>query len=114
MNDKLYIKKIIRDDGASFAFDGQEIYLAKDNTLLVRPDPNTTSVEFTEADGGEMVRQRNATYSQTVNGLIIPKETDYWTLTSALSLFFEINHTYKLVYIKRPRFFTSADLISKV
>lgn len=114
MNDKLYIKKIIRDDGASFAFDGQEIYLAKDNTLLVRPDPNTTSVEFTEADGGEMVRQRNATYSQTVNGLIIPKETDYWALTSALSLFFEINHTYKLVYIKKDgtMFATSGAWIS--
>lgn len=101
MNGKLYIKKIIRDDGASFAFDGQEIYLARDNTLLVRPDPNTTAVEFTEADGGEMVRQRSATYSQKVNGLIVPKTTDYWTLASVLSLFFEINHTYKIIYVRK-------------
>jgi len=114
MNDKLYIKKIIRDDGASFAFDGQEIYLAKDNTLLVRPDPNTTAVEFTEADGGEMVRQRNATYTQDVKGIIVPKTTDYWTLTSSLSLFFQINHTYKLIYIKKDgtMFATSGAWIS--
>ena len=114
MNDKLYIKKIIRDDGASFAFDGQEIYLAKDNTLLVRPDPNTTAVEFTEADGGEMVRQRNATYTQDVKGIIVPKSTDYWTLTSSLSLFFQINHTYKLIYIKKDgtMFATSGAWIS--
>lgn len=114
MDDKLYIKKIIRDDGVSFAFNGQEVYLAQDNTLLVRPDPSTTAVEFTEADGGEMVRQRNATYMQTVNGLIVPKTTDYWTLTSSLSLFFGINHTYKLIYIKKDgsMFATSGAWIS--
>ncbi len=101
MDGKLYIKKIIRNDGATFSFDGEEIFLARDNTLLVRPDPSTTAVEFTEADGGEMVRQRNATYMQTVNGLIVPKTTDYWTLVTSLSLFFEVNHTYKIIYIKK-------------
>ena len=101
MNDKLYIKKIIRDDGVFLSFDGREVYLAQDNTLLVRPDPATTSVEFTEADGGEMIRQQNSIYEQTVNGIIIPKETDYWALTTRLSSFFQINHTYKIVYIKK-------------
>ena len=78
MNDKLYIKKFIRDDGETLSFDGQELYLAKDNVLLVRPDPNTTAVEYTEADGGEMVRQHNSAYDQPVNGLLIPKTSDYW------------------------------------
>ena len=101
MNDKLYIKKFIRDDGQKLSFDGEQLYLAQENTLLVRPDPNTTAVSFTEADGGEMIRQQNNTYDQPVNGLIIPKTTDYWTLTTQLSLFFKINHTYKIIYTKK-------------
>lgn len=101
MEDKLYIKKFIRDDGETLSFDANEIYLAKDNTLLVRPDPNTTSVNYTEADGGEMIRQQNLTYDQPVNGLIVPKTTDYWELTSKLSLFFRTNHTYKIIYVKK-------------
>ena len=101
MNDKLYIKKFIRDDGETLAFDGEQIYLAKNNTLLVRPDPSTTAVNFTEADGGEMIRQQNTTYDQPVNGLIIPKSTDYWTLSTQLSLFFKVNHTYKIIYVKK-------------
>lgn len=100
MDNKFYIKKFIRDDGETLSFDGEELYLAQDNTLLVRPDPNTTAVDYTEADGGEMIRQQNTTYEQTINGLIIPKSTDYWTLTSQLGLFFQINHTYKIVYVK--------------
>ena len=83
------------------SFDANEIYLAEDNTLLVRPNPNTTSVNYTEADGGEMIRQQNSTYDQPVNGLIVPKTTDYWELTSKLSLFFRINHTYKIIYVKK-------------
>lgn len=101
MNDKLYIKKFIRDDGETLSFDGNEIYLAQENTLLVRPDPNTTAVEYTEADGGEMVRQHNSIYEQPVNGLIIPKTTDYWQLTATLSRFFQVNHTFKIIYIKK-------------
>lgn len=101
MDGKLYIKKIIRDDGEVLLFDAKEIYLSESNTLLVRPDPNTTAVDYTEADGGEMVAQRNSTYSQTINGLIVPKETDYWALVSRLSSFFQINHTFKVIYIKK-------------
>lgn len=100
MQGKLYIKKIIRDDNRIFTFDGNEVYLAENNTLLVRPDPDTTAVDFTEADGGEMVSQRNTTYSQPIKGLIIPKDTSYWELTARLSQFFQINHTFKIIYIK--------------
>lgn len=101
MDDKLYIKKFIRDDGETLSFDGEELYLAQENTLLVRADPATTAVEYTESDGGEMVRQRNATYTQPIKGLIIPKDTTYWDLTTDLSLFFKINHNYKIIYIKK-------------
>ena len=101
MDGKLYIKKFIREDGETLSFDGEEIYLAQDNTLLVRPDPNTTSVSYTEADGGEMIRQQAAIYDQTINGLIIPKNTDYWTLSTKLSLFFKFNYTYKIIYTKK-------------
>lgn len=98
MDGKLYIKKIIRDDKAVFNFDGEEIYLAQDNTLLNRPDPDTTAVDYTEVDGGEMVHQRNSIYDQTINGLIIPKTTSYWSLAQRLAAFFQINHTYKIIY----------------
>lgn len=110
MDDKFYIKKIIRSDGAKFSFDGEEIYLAQNNTLLVRPDPNTTSVEYTESDGGEMIRQRNSTYAQPINGLIVPKTTDYWNLAAQLSLFFKINYTYKIIYKRKDgTMFASQD-----
>lgn len=101
MEDKLYIKKFIRDDGETLSFDGEEIYLAEKNTLLVRANPATTAVEYTESDGGEMIRQRNATYTQTINGLIVPKTSTYWDLETQLSLFFKINHTYKIIYVKK-------------
>ena len=101
MDNKFYIKKFIRDDDETLSFDGEEIYLAQDNTLLVRPDPSTTAVNYTEADGGEMIRQQNATYEQPINGLIIPKTTSYWDLASKLGLFFQINHNYKIVYLKK-------------
>lgn len=101
MDNKFYIKKFIRDDGETLSFDGVEIYLAQENTLLTRPNPNTTAVNYTEADGGEMVRQQNTPYDQTINGLIVPKSSTYRALTSQLSLFFKINHTYKIVYIEK-------------
>lgn len=114
MDGKLYIKKIIRSDGEKLAFDGEEIYLAQDNTLLTRPDPNTTAVSYTGADGGEMIRQQAALYDQTINGLIIPKTTDYWTLTAQLSHFFRLNYNYKIIYIKKDgtMFATSGAWIS--
>ena len=98
MDGKLYIKKIIRDDKEVFNFDGEEIYLAQDNTLLTRPNPDTTAVNYTEVDGGEMVHQRNTIYDQTINGIIVPKTTSYWTLAQRLAAFFQINHTYKIIY----------------
>lgn len=101
MNDKFYIKKIIRDDAETLIFDDNEIYLAEKNNLLIRPDPNTTAVEYTGVDGGEMIKQRNTIYQQEIVGLIIPRTTDYWTLTQTLSSFFKINHTYKIVYIRK-------------
>ena len=101
MDDKFYIKKIVRDDGEAFGFDGQEIYLAQDNSLLIRPNPDTTAVEFTGADGGEMVSQRNSTYTQPIKGLIIPKSTTYWALVSKLGEFFRINHNYSVIYKKK-------------
>ena len=101
MDGKLYIKKFIRDDGETLSLNAEELYLAEKNTLLVRTNPATTAVEYTEADGGEMIRQRGATYAQTINGLIVPKTMDYWTLQAKLSRFFILNHTYKIVYIKK-------------
>ena len=101
MDGKLYIYKFIRDDGTQLKFDADELYLAKKNTLLNRPDPDTSAVDYTEADGGEMIRQKSSTYKQDVNGLIIPKTTDYWVLCSKLSQFFQVNHTYKIIYIKK-------------
>lgn len=101
MDNKLYIKKFIRDDGETLSFDAEELYLSSDNTILVRPDPLTTAVNYTEADGGEMVHQQADTYEQPVNGIIIPKSTSYWDLTSRLSLFFKLNHNYKIIYIKK-------------
>ena len=101
MDNKLYIKKFIRDDGEILSFDGNEIYLAKDNVLLARPTPNTTAIDYTEADGGEMISQRDTIYDQPINGLIVPKETDYWSLSGQLSRFFRIRHTYKIIYIKK-------------
>lgn len=101
MDNKLYIKKFIRDDGETLSFDGQELYLAQDNILLVRPDPNTTSVDYTEADGGEMIRQQNAVYEQQINGILIPKTRTFWDIETQLSLFFQINHHYKIIYVKK-------------
>lgn len=101
MDGKLYIKKIIRDDSKIFAFDDEEVYLAHENTLLVRPNPNTTSINYTEADGGEMIGQQNGIYEQTIQGLIIPRRTDYWEISKKLSQFFQIKHTYKIIYIKK-------------
>lgn len=100
MDSKLYIDKFIRDDGATLSFDSHEIYLSEDNTLLARPNPDTTSIEYTEMDGGEMIRQRNSSYEQEIKGLIVPKVTDYWVIVSGIASFFQNNHTYKIIYKK--------------
>lgn len=109
MNDKFYIKKIIRDDGVWLELDDREILLDVDNTLVVRPNPDTTAVNFTEANGGEMVSQRLATFDQTINGLIIPRDTAYWQLVQKLTTFFQINHTYKIIYIEKDGTMFSAS-----
>ncbi len=98
---KMYIKKFIRDDGATLELDGIELYLAMDNTLLARPNPETTAINYTEANGGEMIRQQNPAFEQPINGLLIPKETPYWELVQKLNTFWQINHTYRLIYMKR-------------
>ena len=33
MDDKLYIKKFIRDDGEKLSFDGEQLYLAQEYTV---------------------------------------------------------------------------------
>lgn len=96
-----YIKKIVRDDGEKLSFDQNEIYLADSNAnLLMRPDVETTSVEYTEADGGEMIAQRLASYDQQINGIIAPKTSNYWTLRNQVAGFFQKNHTFYIVYEK--------------
>lgn len=100
MAKKFYIRKIVRDDGEQFTFDQEEIYLAEDNTLLVNADVETTFEDYTEADGGEMIAQKLPSFEQEINGLIVPKITDYWTLRAKLTDFFQVRHTYYIVYEK--------------
>ena len=100
MSKLFYIKKIVRDDKATLTFDRYEVYLDEENSLLNRPEISTTAVDYTEADGGEMIAQRLLAGEQVINGLIIPKENDYWTLRNRLTAFFQINHTYYIVYEK--------------
>lgn len=109
MNDKFYIKKIIRDDGVWLDFDDREILLDVDNTLVVRPNPDTSAVDYTEVNGGEMIAQRLTTFDQTINGLILPRETSYWQLVRSLTSFFQINHTYKIIYIEKDGTMFSVD-----
>lgn len=101
MDDTFYIKKFIRSDGTQFSLDKNEIYLDEDNNLLIRPDPDTTAVAYTEANGAEMIRQQNHTYSQEINGLIVPKATPYWDLVTEMTAFFRINYTYKIIYARK-------------
>lgn len=101
MEGKFYIKKFIRDDGATLELDGVKILLAEENAFLQRADPNTTTIEFTEADGGEMLSQRLTTVEQTINGLLLAKDNDYWTLANKMIGFFKIRHFFKIIYIKK-------------
>ena len=100
MSKYFYIKKIVRDDKQVIEFDQREIYLDEENSLLTRPEIETSKVEYTEADGGEMVAQRLASGEQVINGLLIPRTSNYWTLRNKLTAFFQINHTYFIVYEK--------------
>lgn len=96
-----YIKKIIRNDKAKLEFDQFELYLDEENTLLTRPEIATTAIDYTEADGGEMIAQRLLSTEQPINGIIIPKTTDYWTLRNRLADFFKTGHNYFIVYEKK-------------
>lgn len=100
MAKKFYIKKIVRDDKEQLVFDQTEVYLDHDNTLLVRPEVETSYQDYTEADGGEMIAQKFPSFDQPINGLIVPKTTNYWTLRNQLTNFFKKNHNYFIVYEK--------------
>lgn len=101
MSKYFYIKKIIRDDKEQFEFDQFEVYLDEENSLLARPEIATTSIDYTEADGGEMISQRLASGEQTINGIIIPKTNTYWTLRKRLTDFFQTKHNYYIIYEKK-------------
>lgn len=98
MSELFYIKKLIRDDKAVLEFDQNEIYLDEENTMIMRPEIETTAVPFTEADGGEMVAQRLAFTEQPINGLIVPKTSTFWQLHNQLTAFFVTNHSYAIIY----------------
>lgn len=98
---KFYIKKFIRDDGETLEIDRTNLYLYEENALLARPDPETTSISYTEHDGGEMLHQKNPPHDQTIQGLIIPRATNYWTLALRLTSFWRINHTYRIIYERK-------------
>lgn len=100
MAKKFYLKKIVRDDGQQFIFDQENFYLAKDNTLLIASQVETTYEDYTEADGGEMIAQKLPSFEQPIQGLLITKEANYWDLRNKLSGFFQVRHTYYLVYEK--------------
>lgn len=100
MSKLFYVKKIVRSDGEQLVIDQHEIYLAEDNELLVRPEPRTSFEDYTEANGGEMIRQQLPSFVQTLNGLIVAKENDYFTIRTRMTAFFKINFTYFIVYEK--------------
>lgn len=106
-DNKIYIVKFIRDDDVELEFDAKNILLNEENTLLTRPDPDTSEVNFTETNGGVMVRQRNPIFTQDINGLIVPKTRSYREIYMEIAAFWKINHTYKIVYIT-----TDGDMFS--
>jgi hypothetical protein len=101
MNEKFYVKKIIRDDSAVFEFDANEIYLSTNNTMLIRPEIYSTDVNYTDTDGGEMILQKLPPQEQPFEGIIYPKTSDYWDLYFKLGAFFKINHYYTIIYKKK-------------
>lgn len=101
MEDKFAVRTIIRDDGVRLEFDEKEIYLSADNILLNRPEINSTDVDFTDVNGGEMIYQKLPPHEQPFNGLIFPKTSNYWNLYTKISGFFRINHNYKIIYRRK-------------
>lgn len=92
--------KIIRSDGETLEFNN-EIMLSSDNTLLVSGEPNTTSVNYTDSDGGEMIHQKIEPGEQELDGIILPVVSSYWALFTKLKNFFRVNYTYKLIYRRK-------------
>lgn len=99
--DKFYVRSVVRDDGERLDFDGREIYLDRENSLLVRPEIQSSEVEYTDISGGEMIHQRQMTHAQSFNGIMYPRFSDYWILYFKLSAFFKINRKYTVVYRQR-------------
>ena len=108
---KFKIWKLLRDDGETFVIDEKEIYLAQDNSILAMPEIDTSEVEYTEVDGGEMIGQRLHPLIQTINGIMLPNtEGAYLELVTKLINFFKINHTYTILYrTKTGKLFTRRD-----
>ena len=77
---KFSLVAVVRDDGERLDLTGSEVRLSADNSLLQRPDIDTSDIDYTDTDGGEMIRQRLSTYTQSINGLILPKESGFWKL----------------------------------
>lgn len=101
MQNKFYVRTIVRDDNVRFDFDASEIYLSTDNTLLARPEIDSTDINYTDADGGEMIHQKLLPHEQEFKGIIYPRVTDYWTLYFRLVSFFQHNHYYKIIYKRK-------------
>lgn len=101
LSGKFVLAAIIRDDGERLDFTGSEIRLSADNSLLRRPEIESSDIDYTDTNGGEMVRQRLAPYAQTINGWILPKTKSFWALYSKISSFFAINRTFTLVYCRK-------------
>lgn len=98
MDNLFYVRTIWRDDNVRFDFDGNELYLSVDNVLLPRPDIDSSEIQYTDVDGGEMLSQRLQIGAMSLNGIMYPRTSSYWTLYSKLSSFFKINHTYRIIY----------------
>lgn len=96
--DKFTVQAFIRDDGKKLEIDESQIFLADENDILVNAEAETSDMEYTEQNGGEMIRQRLMIGSQSFAGIIRPVEDSYQTLMSKLRGFFQINHTYQVIY----------------
>jgi hypothetical protein len=100
-SNKFTLAALIRDDGKRLDLTGSEIRLSADNSLLARPEIESSDIDYTDMNGGEMIRQRLSSYTQTINGIITPGSTSFWNLYTAISSFFAINHTFTLVYCRK-------------
>jgi hypothetical protein len=100
-SNKFTLAALIRDDGERLDLTGSEIRLSADNSLLHRPEVESSDIDYTDTNGGEMVRQRLVSYTQTINGLILPRTTSFWDLYNKINSFFTINCTFTLVYCRK-------------